>query len=323
MAIGDRKNVVMESDIGSKVPAKSHAAQHAASGGDPITPQSIGALPTAGGTVTGDLTVAGQFRASNPANPLEIGKYIDFHETGSEDYSVRLLSEASTGLLYLAADGKTFPILTAGNYDNYALPLTGGTMRGPLTMLTDNDQAFINLYNQPTNTFTRVYSNNNTDTVIQSGSNASGVISQINFSSNHPHHFYTVKWTHSTLETVYEFLHAGNFTQYINVSSIGGVQIYFGSYTGNSAEERDIPLGFQPKAVLLMAAQGGGWLYERGETWGGLFMPGLPLRTKTTSISGYTVYNAAEVTSTGFKVYHNRYSYMNYSEYQYYYIAFK
>ena len=37
--------------------AGTHASQHASNGSDPITPASIGALPTSGGTMTGDLGV--------------------------------------------------------------------------------------------------------------------------------------------------------------------------------------------------------------------------------------------------------------------------
>lgn len=43
----------LDSDKADKV----HASTHATGGSDPITPASVGALPTAGGTLTGDLTL--------------------------------------------------------------------------------------------------------------------------------------------------------------------------------------------------------------------------------------------------------------------------
>lgn len=57
MAIGDKKPVVMEGDIGELVPPNLHAAQHAADGSDPITPDMINAVNKAGDTMTGALKV--------------------------------------------------------------------------------------------------------------------------------------------------------------------------------------------------------------------------------------------------------------------------
>ena len=42
-----------------------HAATHASAGGDPVSPGSIGALPASGGTVTGNLNVAGNALGQN------------------------------------------------------------------------------------------------------------------------------------------------------------------------------------------------------------------------------------------------------------------
>lgn len=58
MAIGDKKNVVMEADVGKLVPPFAHASQHKVSGSDPLTAADVGALPRDGSAaMTGDLQV--------------------------------------------------------------------------------------------------------------------------------------------------------------------------------------------------------------------------------------------------------------------------
>ena len=77
----------------------------------------------------------------------------------------------------------------------------------------------------------------------------------------------------------------------------GQVKVVAGSYTGtNSADGREIEVGFQPDAVVLFYNRG--FTYNSGYTYGGLFLPGAPLITGNGSV-------AAEVTDTGFKVYYN------------------
>lgn len=315
-----------------------------ADSGHSHTPQSIGALPTTGGTIYGNV----QMRQSSGNTTLSLS-------SGSTDYHFDMICQhdgnccfvnsndsSSTNRMYILKENVQHPLLIqciddntgtvtrneylldSGNYYNYALPLAGGILRGPLTMLTDNDQAYINLYNQPTSTWTRVYSNNNTDTVIQNGSDASGVVSQVHFSSNAPHHFYTAKWANNTLESMYEFLHSGNFSQFISAQSIGGVQISLGSYDGNAAAKRDMYLGFQPKAVSIWNRNG--MQGVANGVYGGFMAPGMPIIFHGNNNYDYV---CAEVTSTGFKLYNanvnatNGQNLINNTNEHYYYMVFK
>ena len=99
-------------------------------------------------------------------------------------------------------------------------------------------------------------------------------------------------------------------------SAGGGIRFASGAYTG-SGSERTISLGFQPKAVLLFTCQGA--TQFSANTAGGLFFPGMPLRCNSQNIT------AAEITSTGFKVYGNAVSgnSTNQNGVIYYYLAFK
>ena len=96
-------------------------------------------------------------------------------------------------------------------------------------------------------------------------------------------------------------------------------EVVFGSYTGDGNAIKNIDLGFQPKAVLVIENGGKVGYYSGSQyTYGGLALPGKPV-----AIDGY---NALVISSTGFIVYkHSGYDYIriNLSETTYDYLAFK
>lgn len=74
--IADTSQLITEGDprlTDAREPT-AHAATHAEAGADPVTPAAIGALPVAGGTITGDLTVAGNTTVGgkNDAEPMQL-----------------------------------------------------------------------------------------------------------------------------------------------------------------------------------------------------------------------------------------------------------
>ena len=75
-------------------------------------------------------------------------------------------------------------------------------------------------------------------------------------------------------------------------------ECYFGSYTGNGAASRTISLGFTPKAVLVMEADGFTCLHYNGKySSGGLATPSQPEEKEYGPI--------VEVVDNGFKVYYS------------------
>ena len=82
----------------------------------------------------------------------------------------------------------------------------------------------------------------------------------------------------------------------INTALSGAVKLAAGSYTGDGAESRVIPLPFTPKAVYVCSSLGINYLYNSGSKslYGGLAVTGGPV-----SIGGYSV---VEIVSGGFKV---------------------
>lgn len=103
----------------------------------------------------------------------------------------------------------------------------------------------------------------------------------------------------------------------------GKAEIVCGFYTGSGAAERTITLGFQPKAVLLVHESGRTYvdISNSDGAYGGLFLPGHPLYSQTDSGNPSGV--AAEVVSTGFKVYTKGYAHCNDSGAGYCYLAVK
>lgn len=101
-------------------------------------------------------------------------------------------------------------------------------------------------------------------------------------------------------------------TSQINSLSGGKCEIYCGTYTGDGTEQREISLGFSPKAVLVLYAG-----YQMGgvEVTGGLALAGVPLSTVNS--------NCVEVTNTGFKVFAVSYAATNTVNQKYVYLAFK
>lgn len=107
----------------------------------------------------------------------------------------------------------------------------------------------------------------------------------------------------------------------ITTLTTGKAEIVAGSYEGDGAVERTITLGFQPKAVLIMQDHGRTYvnISNSSGAYGGLFVPGHPLRCSASGDDGI----AAEVVSTGFKVYSRSYAETNNTGYTYCYIAVK
>lgn len=106
------------------------------------------ALPITGGTMQGDITLPSGFymRTGNSANYAMFGVGGDKILVGTPDYTLALRT-------YTDATINDAPILHSGNYSDYALPLSGGTITGRVTFKDSNRLAFngsiieINKYN--------------------------------------------------------------------------------------------------------------------------------------------------------------------------------
>lgn len=81
--------------------------------------------------------------------------------------------------------------------------------------------------------------------------------------------------------------------------SAAAVKIAVGSYTGNDAAVRTIPVGFTPRAVLVMNAQGQAGIYTGAGNYayGGLAVTGAPV-----VLGGSPQKTCVEVVSGGFRV---------------------
>ena len=92
-------------------------------------------------------------------------------------------------------------------------------------------------------------------------------------------------------------------------------RILFGSFEGDEAADRMIPLGATPKAVLLALEQG--QIYRYPDTHGGLALEGSPLKTDKNFV-------AAEIVENGFRLHCNtaKSAYVNRQGSVYHYIAF-
>jgi len=80
-------------------------------------------------------------------------------------------------------------------------------------------------------------------------------------------------------------------------------KIVTGTYIGDDAEKRTISLGFTPKAVYV--CRDSGLTYSpssSGSVYGGLALPGAPVRHDKTTSSSVTYYTAIEIVTGGFTV---------------------
>jgi len=80
----------------------------------------------------------------------------------------------------------------------------------------------------------------------------------------------------------------------VSDAAAGAARLYIGTYTGNGTTSRFYRLGFQPKAVLVVASTG--VFYNSGNYYGGLAMPDHAVITGNNS-------TVLEVTTDGFTVY--------------------
>ena len=111
---------ILWSKIKALFAPKTHASQHSASGSDPVTPESIGAVKKTGDTMTGQLNVPA-FVLTNYNAALEIGKNIDFHAAGStNDYDARLAYD-SGALLFRMLGGDYKTMLHTGNLSDFGV----------------------------------------------------------------------------------------------------------------------------------------------------------------------------------------------------------
>ncbi len=92
-------------------------------------------------------------------------------------------------------------------------------------------------------------------------------------------------------------------------------EILLGTYTGNGAESQMIPLGFTPKAVLVL--HGGTRVADTNFGYGGLAFADTP--------AAYSSYVCVTVVKNGFTVryHHNTYVHANMNGEKYTYLAFK
>ena len=106
-----------------------------------------------------------------------------------------------------------------------------------------------------------------------------------------------------------------NTVNSVSATANSKTRIMTGYYAGDGAETRDINLGGQPKAVLVMEEEGG--TNVNSAIYGGLALVGRPAGD-----SGETP-SAVEITSTGFRIHQGgRKSRANESYSTYHYIAF-
>jgi hypothetical protein len=92
-----------------------------------------GYLPLAGGTLTGNLNVNGNLNVGLGGGDLTIRATVgnDLGDLVWADYAgteKHRLWDGSTGLLYRNNGGTGYLLIHAGNYNSYALPLSGGTI---------------------------------------------------------------------------------------------------------------------------------------------------------------------------------------------------
>ncbi len=98
-------------------------------------------------------------------------------------------------------------------------------------------------------------------------------------------------------------------------------EIVFGMYQGDGKKSRFIDLGFTPKAVYVCDFQGRTHDINNGTIFGGLALPGHPVRTRWEITPGYL---ALEIVEGGFNVFSDGYADLSTnSSGDHHYIAFK
>ena len=114
----------------------------------------------------------------------------------------------------------------------------------------------------------------------------------------------------------------------IPVMPVGGESggVVFGTYTGNGASSRNVPLGFRPKAVLVFLCDGSANYGNNGYGgyYGGLALDGYPCKTRPNSLGQSSL--IISIYQSGFTVYFtdgNGTVQTNISNWLYYYIAFR
>ncbi|WP_125115627.1 hypothetical protein [Agathobaculum sp. Marseille-P7918] len=104
-------------------------------------------------------------------------------------------------------------------------------------------------------------------------------------------------------------------------------EVYIGTYTGDGSEERTIPLGFTPKAVLLMTTCGYS-AFEFGFAkymYGGFATANVPVQFSYED----SIYTVVKIVNNGFQVFKGstddgkNYVQSNLNSYQFVYLAFK
>lgn len=124
MAIGDKKPVLLQEDIGADggVPPYLHASQHAADGTDPITPAAINAVNKAGDTM--DYNSKLKFPLANGkggavfalADGVLVQAYADITDDSSNRTGLKLYPDGRAIILNTQDDtSDTYNILHTGN----------------------------------------------------------------------------------------------------------------------------------------------------------------------------------------------------------------
>lgn len=220
-------------------------------------------LPLSGGTLTGTSNTPLVLKGA------ETNTYIAFR--GSDDTFFGSIGVRNDNFAYLYAGGYSHQLLHSGNYSNYALPLTGGTVSsssfGPLSImrLGGNYSGAVKFYNEPDgylgalgvggsyNNFVPEFEdkNGNTHTLLHSGNYSSyalplsgGTIKRGNEISP------LIIDTDSLLDVGLRFLTSGASKGWVGYSATYGTNLY------NHASD-----------VCLSVKDNGTLYYSKGTIW--------------------------------------------------------
>jgi len=194
------------------------------------------ALPKAGGTMTGELNVTHNGGVTGSSAPsysqanIEVqtnsnhAPAIGFHRGG---YSASTLYEYD-GQLYINAwvsRAQNGLILSSGNYSSYAVPLSGGTMSGTLTLTGGNGNAGsgLQLYETGAHQYPQIYSNGNLEAMWNYRNSGSqwyvGIRTSSQLLGTTGFHFYNT----TSAQTVGGFEVGGNFHTIGSVTAAGSL----------------------------------------------------------------------------------------------------